>query len=264
MISAVFVLGNLSCDKSTESKTDPLILQLEPIHVSFFSGSDGSIDLTVSGGIIPYQYQWSNGETSEDLTNLVAGTYSVTVTDANAETITDSTSITQPNDTTTVIDIDGNVYQTIKIGNQFWMAENLKTTRAADGSVLNGVYAYDDDENNVAEYGRLYTWQAAFDAEIPGWHLPSDEDWNVLEAEVGSEPGTKLKEGGISGFDAKMAGYRNDSGGYAHLGSWTMFWSSTPYINNHVIVRNLFSDQTSIVRSGCDMMGGNSVRYLRD
>ncbi len=47
------------------------------------------------------------------------------------------------------------------------MAENLKTTHKADGSVLNSVYAYNDDENNVAEYGRLYNWQAALDAEIP-------------------------------------------------------------------------------------------------
>jgi uncharacterized protein (TIGR02145 family) len=166
--------------------------------------------------------------------------------------------------TNSVTDYEGNVYNTVKIGNQWWMAENLKTTHTSDGSILNGVYAYNNDENYVAEYGRLYTWQAALDAQIPGWHLPSDDEWNILESELGSEPGTKLKEGGSSGFEAKMAGFKNDDGGYSHLGSWTMFWSSTPYINNHIIVRNLFSDQTTIVSSGCDMRGANSVRYIKD
>lgn len=163
-----------------------------------------------------------------------------------------------------VYDYEGYAYQTVKIGNQIWMAENLRTTHTSDGSNLVGVYAYNDDENNVAEYGRLYTWQAALDAEIPGWHLPSDDDWTILETILGSEPGTKLKEGGDSGFNAKMAGYRNDDGSYSHLGSWAMFWTSTPYINNHIFVRNLFFDQTTIVSSGCDRMGANSVRYIKD
>ena len=96
-----------SCKKnSAESKIDPLIIQLAPTHVSVYGGSDGSINLTVTGGINPYEYQWSNGGTTEDISNLTAGTYSVTVTDAEAHTKTESTNLTEPGE---VIPLDGRI-----------------------------------------------------------------------------------------------------------------------------------------------------------
>ena len=103
----LFILICFGCNKNAtepESDPDPLTLQLIPTHVSVYGGSDGSIDLAVSGGTSPYQFQWSNGETIEDINNLIAGTYSVLVTDVNTETITDSTTITEPEE---VIPLDG-------------------------------------------------------------------------------------------------------------------------------------------------------------
>lgn len=61
-----------------------------------FGGTDGKVDLTVAGGTIPYTFVWSNGATTEDLTNVAAGTYSVTVTDANSCTATASGTVNQP------------------------------------------------------------------------------------------------------------------------------------------------------------------------
>ncbi|MFC1786239.1 hypothetical protein ACFLZA_02615 [Candidatus Neomarinimicrobiota bacterium] len=86
-----------SCKKNgTNSEADPLELQMSPTHVSTFGESDGSINLTVTGGTLPYQYDWSNGESTEDLYNLTAGTYSVIVTDAGIQTENASININEP------------------------------------------------------------------------------------------------------------------------------------------------------------------------
>ena len=64
--------------------------------VKCFGEATGSVDLTVTGGTAPYTYSWSNGATTEDLVNILAGTYTVTVTDANLCTVTASATVSQP------------------------------------------------------------------------------------------------------------------------------------------------------------------------
>lgn len=97
----------------------------------------------------------------------------------------------------TVTDVDGNVYNTVKIGTQVWMVENLKTTKYNDGTeILNvtsetqwenlttGAYCnYDNLESNAAIYGRLYNWYAVYTGKLApaGWHVPTDDDWTILE-----------------------------------------------------------------------------------
>ena len=99
-----------------------------------------------------------------------------------------------------VADIDGNIYKTVKIGNQEWMADNLKVARYQNGENIsevsdanawtatsNGAYSnYDNDDTYVAIYGRLYNWYAAVNDICPAeWHLPSDDEWKELEMYLG-------------------------------------------------------------------------------
>lgn len=112
-----------------------------------------------------------------------------------------------------VSDIDGNVYSTVKIGNKWWMTENLRTSRYSDGlSLEKGDYldqyygedarfyfVYDDDEYYTDSYGYYYTWRAAMANSgssntnpslvrgicPEGWHIPSDAEWIEMEMELG-------------------------------------------------------------------------------
>lgn len=131
----------------------------------------------------------------------------------------------------TVTDIDGNSYQTIVIGSQLWMAENLKTTRYADGEAIPLVEGstewdaltetdqaycwYDNSSENRDIYGGLYTWAAAMkgmsssDASPSGvqgvcpesWHLPSDEEWKQLEMYLGLSRAEADADGSYRGTD---------------------------------------------------------------
>ncbi|MBQ7490359.1 MAG: T9SS type A sorting domain-containing protein [Bacteroidales bacterium] len=90
-----------------------------------------------------------------------------------------------------VFDIDSNVYNTVIIGSQCWMRENLKTTRFNDGTLipevnsgskLNAYRFYPNaDSNNMQAYGLLYNWEAVNKGVCPdGWHVPTDADWYAL------------------------------------------------------------------------------------
>lgn len=97
----------------------------------------------------------------------------------------------------TVQDMDGNLYNTVKIGSQFWTVENLKTTKYNDGTeILNGnidtlldndesgaFFNYGNQESNVEIYGRLYNWYAVNTGKLApeGWHVPTEYDWKRLE-----------------------------------------------------------------------------------
>jgi uncharacterized protein (TIGR02145 family) len=159
------------------------------------------------------------------------------------------------NGSISVTDIDGNVYNTVKIGNQLWMAENLKTTKYSDGTVIPLVQTssewagldetskaycwYADNILNKDIYGALYTWGAAMNGALSnnnkpsgvqgacpvGWHLPSDAEWIELENYLGgmSLAGNKMKETGISHWAFPNPGATNESGFSALPGGFRGF-----------------------------------------
>lgn len=110
----------------------------------------------------------------------------------------DDNNPTPVKETGTVTDVDNNVYQTIKIGNQWWMAENLKVTKFRNGNMIRNAQSNADWNDTVAAYclydnnsnapGLLYNWYAVNDKvgiAPHGWHIPTDEEWKTLEKYLG-------------------------------------------------------------------------------
>jgi len=168
-------------------------------------------------------------------------------------------------DPSTVTDADGNIYRTIRIGTQVWMAENLKARRGVGATALPDVYAHGDLESNVATYGRLYTWNTAMMPLIAGWHLPSDAEWTTLINAVGAaNAGTLLRQGGSSGFNAQFGGIRNYDGTYVGLGAVGEYWSSTSLTVDHAYTVTFWPTQAQVERTGFGFIGGVSVRLVKD
>jgi uncharacterized protein (TIGR02145 family) len=108
---------------------------------------------------------------------------------------------------------DGKVYRTVKIGEQIWMAQNLNYE--AEGSVC-----YGNDPANGEKYGRLYDWETAMKASPPGWHLPSDDEWQTLVDFAGGKEiaGKKLKtKSGWNNDKEGNSGNGTDDFGFAAL-----------------------------------------------
>ncbi|TKB95794.1 Ig-like domain-containing protein, partial [Pedobacter cryophilus] len=87
----------------------PLSITETQTNVNCFGEATGNINISVTGGTLPYTYSWSNGSTTEDLTNLIAGTYTVNITDANGCVISETITITQPTAPLSITEIHTNV-----------------------------------------------------------------------------------------------------------------------------------------------------------
>jgi uncharacterized protein (TIGR02145 family) len=161
-----------------------------------------------------------------------------------------------------VTDADGNVYQTVAIGPQVWMAENLKTTKYRDGTQIpdvtddtvwgllttGGLCWYDNDSAKYNKtYGAMYNYFAVTNSHNlcpAGWHIPDIMEWVTLEKYLGGSgvAGAKMKEAGtihwaspntfadnISGFSGLPGGYRSVNGEFLDFGFYGFWWSSSEY-----------------------------------
>jgi len=200
-------------------------------------------------------------------------------------------------ETGTVTDIDGNIYKTVKIGTQWWMAENLKTTKYRNGdaidnitdnaswrSLTTGAYCwYNNDLANKAAYGALYNFYTIADSRNiapTGWHVATDAEWTTLTTYLGgaSLAGGKLKENGTthwqspnagatneSGFTAMPGGCRFDSDGTFHyIGMGGNYYTGTEYNTADAWTRNLDLSKASCLSFHHVKQGGNSVRCVKD
>lgn len=195
---------------------------------------------------------------------------------------------------TGVRDGDGNTYRTVQIGNQVWMAENLRTSVFANGEKIPFSFSesdwtnsenramwciYENDLKHEKAHGGLYNFLAVADQRglCPnGWHVPSNAEWDLLSTSLGGESvaGDKLKSsngwGSIdagnnsSGFSGMPSGFRNHyQGRFYGLGSSGGWWSSTSD-KEEAWYRYLFSGDANLNRDNFDQRDGFSVRCIKD
>ena len=156
-------------------------------------------------------------------------------------------------ETSTMTDVDGNVYKTVKIGNQWWMAEDLKTTKFRDGSPIQQMQSatgwtdqapmYCLFDNNPQSPGLLYNWfaiSASPQIAPEGWRIPSDEDWKELERYLGMDgveadktswrgtnEGNDMKIEGTKGWDTYGSNWPENKTGFSAIAGGSRLWDGT-------------------------------------
>ena len=193
----------------------------------------------------------------------------------------------------TVTDIDGNIYNTITIGSQVWMVENLKTTRYNNGDPIpnvkdrndwrnlkTGAYCnYDNNPWGPTTYYTLYNWYAVNDSRKiapTGWHVATDAEWTTLIKFYGGKPfaGSKMKsktvwnqDGGGSGdysFTALPGGYRDGGGNFDRIGYYGYWWCASEEGTSNAIYKLMASSSNVVFSDYYDKGYGLSVRCIRD
>ena len=203
----------------------------------------------------------------------------------------------------TLTDLQGNVYKTILIGTQEWMAENLKTSIYRNGEAIDNVTnftqwgnlttgAWCNYYNNIeydCPYGKLYNWHAVVDSRnlCPvGWHVPDNDEWSVLvnyldpnaNGNDSNVAGGKMKSTGLqywldpnqgatneSGFSGLPGGYRWYNSTFGAFGYAGFWWSTTEFNGIAAYSRTLANDQGIVYTSnGFSKQYGFSVRCIRD
>jgi uncharacterized protein (TIGR02145 family) len=200
----------------------------------------------------------------------------------------------------------GQIYHTVAIGYQCWLKENLNIGTRINGSqeqTDNGTiekYCFDDNEANCNIYGGLYQWDEMMQYTITqgtqgicpnGWHIPTDEEWKILEGTVDSQYGVGdpvWDNSGFRGFDAGKnlksttgwysngngtndygfttlpGGCRDYDGNFSSIEEYAFFWSSTEYDSGGVWTRGLHYDADVVVRGNSGKAYGFSVRCVKD
>jgi uncharacterized protein (TIGR02145 family) len=199
-----------------------------------------------------------------------------------------------------VKDIENNTYDTIRIGNQIWMKQNLKVTKYNDGTPIPQVKEagdwamlatpaycyYNNDESNYKNiYGILYNgW--VVDVKInggknicpAGWHVPTNDEWTNLINYLGGEAyaGGKLKDTSAywkapnkqatneSGFSALPGGGRDNFGKFNSVGEYSWWWSSTESDAANAFEQAMGFDFSDVGRGVNNKKTGDAIRCIKD
>ncbi|NTV08604.1 MAG: hypothetical protein HGA81_08375 [Chlorobium limicola] len=184
--------------------------------------------------------------------------------------------------------------RTLAIGTQVWMAENLAVSRYRNGDEIpqvqdaaewnrltTGAWCYyENNSANGVTYGKLYNWYAVNDPRglaPEGWHVPSDNEWQMLVEKTGGEKasGTKLKStllwkeplvgaDNSTGFTAIPAGYRSSNGTFSLLGTNSSFWTSSENNSYSAWFRQMYNTYSAVYRVSSTKTQGLSVRCIKN
>lgn len=246
--------------------------------------------------------------------NLFVFALCAAIVSCKKETSTPSTSTTSTSDTTkttsnvssegklgtTISDIDGNTYKTVIIGDQQWMAENLKVTKFNDGTLIpNTTLWLDWSENdttgwcnyyNKAEYnakhGKLYNWNVVStlkngDKNVcpVGWHVPNNSEWEKLGVKLGGVfvAGGKIKVKGTADwnspnpeatnsslFSAYPSGVRSSNGTFEGLGNVAQWWSTDEIDYRTANALSVYSVNSQFSLYSGDKRSGSSIRCIKN
>jgi uncharacterized protein (TIGR02145 family) len=215
-------------------------------------------------------------------------------------------------DSITINETDMGNYETVELCNQIWMRKNLDVTTYRNGESIRhcetaaewqdanskkeGAWCYyNNDESNGNTYGKLYNWYAVNDPRglaPEGWHIPTDEEWKILEKCLGmshaqadyigyrgTDQGSQLagradlwNDGnletnanfGTSGFSALPGGLRGSSGAFGGIGGLAYWWSSSEDDATYAWTRHLYYGFSKVLRLSSYKESGFSVRCVRD
>ncbi|MFH1197568.1 MAG: FISUMP domain-containing protein [bacterium] len=180
------------------------------------------------------------------------------------------------------------IYNTVQIGDQCWLKENLDVgtmINGEDDQTDNGIiekYCYNNLETNCTTYGGFYQWTEAMQYSTtpgtqgicpPNWHIPTKTEFDILTAVVNND-GNKLKAIGegsgagagtnTSGFTALLAGFRNNFGFFYNLDNYSYFWSSTEYDSNNAYYMYLLNSNSNINLINNIKLFGFNIRCLKN
>ena len=229
-------------------------------------GSGASVGMTSSS----VKISSSDGSSSSSVT--LSSSVASSSSEQSSSSVADVDSSTEVKGTMTD-GRDGQTYKTVTIGTQTWMAENLNYE-------TNGSFCYNDSIEYCAKYGRLYTWNAALNACLDGWHLPTQMEWKTLITAVGdsSTAGKMLKS--TSGwicpkgdsrngtdeyaFTALPVGIRFQEGYFSYEDINALFWASTESDGSYAYSVELYCGVDGASLYGNLKDYGFSVRCVRD
>lgn len=316
ILTALFIfLMVLACKK--EDPPGPPALTTEPVSGITYSGAITGGIITDDGGeaVTARGVCWSTSSTPTTADNKTedgagSGSFTSEIIDLDPETpyyvrayAVNSVGTSYGNEVSftsePLTDIDGNAYNTVIIGDQVWMQENLKVSKLNDGTRIPLVENYDtwfqtddpgyswynNDKDTYGDtYGAFYNWYTVNTGKMcpDGWHVPSDEEWTTMTDFLGGEEvaGGKLKEAGTehwdspntgatneSGFTGLPGGYRSNGGQYYSMG-WTGNWWTSTLVDDgwdtYAYKRRLQSDLGRVHKGYSNKNFGFYVRCIKD